>query len=135
MSATAQKERTPQEIAAAKDRMAKARAAKKSKEVMPIAQHQSQRPEIRPRHSQAGGAAEHKRAPELPTDELEGLTAKDCCNSCYASKGERCAITHRDFCGHPLKSGIQQPDMLNPETVARYQRAKKILAHAKIEAR
>lgn len=101
------KERTPEQIEAAKARMAHARAKKVAK------------PEL----------VEHESA--IPADELEGLTAKDCCDSCCLAN---CAITHDALCGHPLKSGLQSTYMLKPDVVARYQKAKKILAHAKIDA-
>lgn len=123
------KERTPEQIEAAKARMAAVRAKKGSKPKV------SARKEI-----MDSGAVdvpkkwtEHKRSALIP-DEFAGLSAKDCCESCYASKGERCAITHRALCGHPLKGGLQQPDQMRPDTVERFARAKKILAHAKIEA-
>lgn len=112
------KERTPEQIEAAKARMAAVRAKRGSKPKVVAA---------RP------AAPEHKRAASVP-NEFEGMTAKDCCDSCYASNGACCAITHRPVCGHPLKGGLQQPDQMRADTVARYQRAKKILAHAKIEA-
>lgn len=117
------KERTPEQIEAAKARMAAVRAKRGSKPKQEIAL--TVNPPVRMK-------VEHKRAASVP-NEFEGISAKDCCDSCFASKGERCAITHRGLCGHPMKGGLQQSDQMNAATVARYMKAKKILAHAKIE--
>lgn len=119
------KERTPEQIEAAKARMAAVRANRGMKPQVPEIS-----PQIEPKKLTR---VEHKRAASVP-NEFEGISAKDCCDSCYTSKGARCAITHRGLCGHPMKGGLQQPDQMRLDTVARYQRAKKILAHAKIEA-
>lgn len=116
------KERTPEQIEAARARMAAVRAKKGTK---PRAVLEA-----------TGGAkafVEHKKSAAIP-NEFEGISAKDCCDSCYASKGQRCAITHDAICGHPLKGGIQSRDMMKADVVDRFQKAKKILAHAKIEA-
>lgn len=126
MSGT-KKERTPEQIEAAKARMAAVRAKRGSK---PKLSAEAQVPGIF-----VGGTPlrEHKQSKLIP-NEFEGITAKDCCDSCYASNGNKCAITHRGVCGHPLKGGLQPPDQMRPDTIARYQKTKKILAHAKIEA-
>lgn len=140
------KERTPEQIEAAKARMAAVRAKRGSKPKSFLKEgHRNADPvQLSKKDLEDSGALdvpkkwakpkeEHRRSASIP-NEFEGISAKDCCDSCYASKGERCAITHRGLCGHPMKGGLQQPDQMRPDTVARYQRAKKILAHAKIEA-
>jgi len=66
----------------------------------------------------------------VPT-ELEGLTAQECCNDC---RQERCVITGMALCGHPFKGGLQSVLMNNPNVMQRYRRAKKILAHQKVDA-
>ena len=64
--------------------------------------------------------------------EFGGLTPEDCCAGCSAGC---CLITRKPICGHPRKGGLQPPDMAIPETMARYQRAAKYLAHVAVERR
>ncbi len=64
--------------------------------------------------------------------EFEGMTAMDCCGECTE---KRCVITGIGICGHPMKGGLQAPLMVKPEIVARYNRAKKVLEHAKLDLR
>ena len=61
-----------------------------------------------------------------------GMTANDCCSTCSM---ERCAITGKDYCGHPYKGGLRHGDMNNPEVILRMQEAKKILAHSAVDKR
>ncbi len=68
---------------------------------------------------------------EVPT-EFEGMTAADCCDACEMT---HCVITGIGICGHPMKGGLQAPLMVKPEVVSRFRRAKKVLAHAKLELR
>jgi hypothetical protein len=130
------RERTAEEIAAAKERMAKVRAGK-GKQPKPADQakigigsghHADAATENRTHRGRA-------KRDEHPDDEFPGMTANDCCQACYASGGKHCAITHEAFCGHPMKGGIQSKHMLVAEIVARYNRAKTKLAHMKIDAR
>lgn len=69
-----------------------------------------------------------KAAPE-PVDEFAGLTVKDCCDGCTAS---RCVITGSAFCGHPYKSS--HPTAA-PKVKERIRRAKTIIAHLRVDAR
>ena len=132
------KERTPEQIEAAKARMVAVRAKKgKAKRVYGLHETPSGMvgvvsPKMAKDIERAAAKIEHKRSTAIP-NEFEGMTAKDCCDSCYAAKGERCAITHRAICGHPMKGGLQQHDQMRSDTVERYNRAKKMLAHAKID--
>ena len=86
------------------------------------------KPKRKPARRRALPAAAAPPKPEKP--EFLGLTADACCADCCM---EKCVITGKALCGHPRKGGLQPPDMLVPETMARYQRAVKALAHAAIE--
>ncbi len=67
---------------------------------------------------------------ETKPPEFVGLTAEECCADCCL---ERCVITQKALCGHPRKGGLQPPDLGVPTTLARFQRAVKHLAHARID--
>jgi len=70
--------------------------------------------------------------PAKPTGEFEGLTPADCCFKCSMDK---CVITHRNICAHPFKGGLQPAMMSDPEVLARYERAKRYLAHRTLDIR
>ena len=74
--------------------------------------------------------AKRRAAPpkQAAPDEFAGLTARDCCEGCSE---KRCVITQTAFCGHPFKSSHSGAA---PAVFARIARAKKRLAHQKIEA-
>jgi hypothetical protein len=115
------KERTPEKIESDRARMAAVRAKKGTKpQVSEIS------PQIEPKKLTR---VEHKRSASIP-DELEGLTANDCCAAC---RPDRCVISGAAICIHPFKSGIQSAFQTRPDVVERYNRAKKMLAHAKID--
>jgi predicted metal-binding protein len=65
-------------------------------------------------------------------NEFAGMTAADCCDAC---KETNCIITGIAICGHPMKGALQARLMMNREVVARYKRAKQVLAHAKLDLR
>lgn len=65
-------------------------------------------------------------------DELAGLTRQECPVDCSP---DRCVITRVGICGHPSKGGLQGGFLGKPDVVARYQQARKVLAHANIDAR
>jgi hypothetical protein len=74
------------------------------------------------------------------TEEFTGLTATDCCATCAenAASGEpKCVISGADHCLHPRKSGLQAAHRMQPQVLARYERADKKLrtveALAKVE--
>lgn len=115
MAATAKKERTPEQIAADKARMAAIRAKKgtKPKPVLEAA-------------SVAKAFVEHKRAASIP-DEFAGLTVATCCDGC---KPGACVISGDEWCVHPRNSFLQTFHQTKPEVVARYTRAKKMLSEA-----
>jgi hypothetical protein len=71
--------------------------------------------------------AKHVAAPKQ-VDEMDGLTARECCLACNE---KRCVITGSNICGHPLKASHPGADRKVMERIAK---AKKILAHQKIEA-
>ncbi len=62
--------------------------------------------------------------------EFAGITATDCCEAC---KPDKCAITGVGICGHPLKGGLQPLFQTQPEVVARYSRAQRVLRHARLD--
>lgn len=84
-------------------------------------------------HERQGRASKPKRrapAPKAKTaaDEFAGMTVRDCCADCNA---KRCVITGSGFCGHPFKASHPGAE---PAVQARIARAKKRLAHQKIDA-
>lgn len=62
--------------------------------------------------------------------DLTGLSAQECCVNC---EPDRCEISMAAICAHPYKSGLQGAQQHNPEVVRRYQKARQVLAIAKIE--
>lgn len=62
--------------------------------------------------------------------EFAGMTATECCTACDS---KRCVITGIGICGHPMKGGLQAPMMLKADVVDRYNRARKVLAHVRID--
>lgn len=73
--------------------------------------------------------------PSLPVkadDQMLGITNEDCCICCTQ---ERCVISGKAYCGHPKKCGLQPADKANPQTMERYNKARKVLAHAEIDRR
>lgn len=63
-------------------------------------------------------------------EEFAGMTEMECCASCNADK---CAISGVNACGHPFKGG--QLPRHDSAALARFERAKKVLAHRKIDLR
>jgi hypothetical protein len=64
-------------------------------------------------------------------DEFAGMTATSCCDECAenAARGEpKCVISGADCCLHPRKSGLQAAHQMQPQVLARYDRADKKLA-------
>jgi len=61
-------------------------------------------------------------------DEFAGMTEIECCSACNA---ERCVISSINVCGHPFKGGQIPPG--DGKALARSLRAKKVLAHHKID--
>ena len=73
-------------------------------------------------------ASFHK--PAKPPEQLAGLSASDCPFDCNA---EKCLISCMAICGHPGKGGLQSAMQNDPEAMARYNQARKILAHQKVD--
>jgi hypothetical protein len=56
--------------------------------------------------------------------EFAGLTVTECAKACNV---EGCVISGRPYCAHPTKGGLHQPEMLKPDVLARFARARKKL--------
>jgi hypothetical protein len=112
--------RTPEQIEAARLRMAKVRAARKksarTKKDMREARHEA----MAAPHADIRGAVS-----------FTGLTSTTCCDECYRTG--KCVISG-DICVHPNKTGLQAVHQRKPEAVARFAEAKKLLAHIKVDA-
>lgn len=78
------------------------------------------------RHKRANTAVPMKKA----GTEFPGLTPKDCCETCSAAG---CIISGTAVCAHPFKGGLQHALLSNAETLARFNRAKKVLGKAKLD--
>jgi hypothetical protein len=76
----------------------------------------------------AAATGETMQKPDVPK-EFEGLTVADCCDDCNVT---RCVISGKPYCAHPAKGGLHTADMMNPEAVQRYKRAKRVLGEAKL---
>ena len=63
-------------------------------------------------------------------DEFAGMTATECCIAC---KPDRCVISGMNVCAHPNKGGLQSSLMQKADAMERYTRARKVLAHQKID--
>ena len=74
-------------------------------------------------------AAKKPEAPKVSA-EFAGMTAAECCTACTA---KHCVITGQGICGHPMKGGLQAPMLCRSDIVARYNRARKQLAHVKLD--
>jgi len=70
--------------------------------------------------------------PERALPEFAGLNNEDCPIDCTV---EKCCITGAPICGHPKKCGLQAAYKADPEIMARYNRARKMLAHAELDRR
>jgi hypothetical protein len=71
------------------------------------------------------GMAGHPGGSSAPVEEFGGLTSRDCSWDCTI---DHCVITHRNFCGHPAKGGLQPTVMVDPEAMRRYNRARRVVA-------
>lgn len=61
---------------------------------------------------------------EFNEDPLAGMTVLECPVECTK---DRCVITEWGICGHPKKSGLQGNDRMKPETVKRFNDARRRL--------
>lgn len=87
-------------------------------------------PKGRKRPKRAKPVANESQQPMKAPAEFAGLTEQDCCADCCM---EKCVITGMALCGHPFKGGLQPALMSKPDIVERFGRAKKALAHRKID--
>lgn len=69
--------------------------------------------------------------PQMP-DEFAGLTLTNCPTACRA---EHCVISCEPVCAHPRKGGLQGTKQYDQAAVARFLRAKNMLAKAEIDRR
>lgn len=75
-------------------------------------------------------AAAPKAQPALKIPaEFAGMDTTSCCTAC----GPKGCIISGDMCVHPMKGGLQTSHMTRPDVVARYGRAKKAMAQAKLD--
>ena len=77
------------------------------------------------RRARAKSAPRESRPPEF-----DGLDIGTCCDAC---QGGRCYITGDGNCAHPMTSPLQPYYFNKTEIMARFQRAKKFLAHKKLD--
>jgi hypothetical protein len=63
---------------------------------------------------------------------FEGLTAKTCSNKCNV---DGCAISGRNYCGHPRKGGLQAADLSSPDALRRVQQASDQISQAELTGR
>jgi hypothetical protein len=67
-----------------------------------------------------------REARSVPAEpEFLGLSATECGVDCTV---EWCCVTHKGYCGHPKKAGLQAIDKADPDVIRRYNRARKALA-------
>lgn len=90
----------------------------------------------RRRYARRLKTAAPKAPPFKAPEEFAGMTQYECCDVCkenLAKEKPCCVISETNRCLHPMKSGIPPEFMNNPKVLARYMRAKKALAHQKID--
>ncbi len=69
--------------------------------------------------------------PLLGAKLFDGITPADCPMACTA---ERCVISGRGICSHPHKGGLQA-NLQNPDSLRRYNAAKRALGKRKLDLR
>jgi hypothetical protein len=62
--------------------------------------------------------------------EFAGMTELECPAECNI---DRCCISGMNVCTHPFKGGLQPALAGNADVMRRYDRARKVLAHRKID--
>lgn len=83
----------------------------------------------RPKRANRRRAAAAPPKPATVPKEFEGISVTECCDGCNA---DRCIISGKPYCAHPAKGGLHSADLMNPEAVQRYKRAKRVLGEAKL---
>ena len=109
-------------------------------------QNEQPQAEILPPHRRTGwpkGKARKLKPRPAPEKDSEfaGMTSGEswnshCADACNIKTG--CVITRAEGsgnCGHPDKGGLQAADLMRPKVLDRYNRARKHLAHLKIDKR
>jgi|SRR6516165_3412647 len=109
-------------------------------------QNEQPQAEILPPHRRTGwpkGKARKLKPRPAPEKDSEfaGMTSGEswnshCADACNIKTG--CVITRAEGsgnCGHPDKGGLQAADLMRPKVLDRYNRARKYLAHLKIDKR
>lgn len=86
---------------------------------------QTKKHKQRPLH-QAKPAPQKLEAPKVepPPSPYAGMTRMNCADACVL---ERCVVSHRAYCAHPRKGGLQRIDLMNKEALARLNAAKELL--------
>ena len=88
------------------------------------------KPKPRRRRKQHRATSGEKVVPLKVPDEFAGMTETECCAGC---KADRCVISGSGACAHPMKGGLQPAQMTEAAAMARFNRAKKVLAHRKVD--
>ena len=74
---------------------------------------------------------EEKAAPKVPS-QFAGISANECCDGCNK---DGCVISGSFYCAHPMKGGLQNTEMNDPEALKRFARAKAALKDQMIDLR
>lgn len=61
--------------------------------------------------------------------EYAGITPAECPTACNV---DGCVISGKPYCAHPFKNGLQGADRNDPDALARFEAAKKILGKKKL---
>ena len=123
-------ERTPEQIAEAKLRMAKVREARGK---MPRLKKSAAQIEKKVRDSVIERVINPPvLLPTPPALDFTGMTVVKCSNECYRTG--TCVITGVNNCGHPKMTGLQAPFKLNPDIVSRFNEAEKFLAQQRVDS-
>jgi hypothetical protein len=129
---------TPEHKQKMKEGRERAKAARRqAKAGLPPRPAPTPKPPPQPRPEPGPGPAWDDEAED---SEFLGMTGGQgwnnrCPNACNEKQG--CVITREGsgICGHPEKSGLQTADQQRPKIVERYARARKYLAHQKVDRR
>ncbi len=70
-------------------------------------------------------------APKVPS-QFAGISANECCDGCNK---DGCVISGSFYCAHPMKGGLQNTEMNDPEALKRFSRAKAALKDQMIDLR
>jgi hypothetical protein len=97
----------------------------------PIGQAPKKKTVKKPRKKRAFPRARAEAKPEVPT-EFAGISTTDCCDACNK---DGCVISGKNYCAHPMKGGLQSPQMQDNDALRRFNRAKGALRNQMIDLR